>query len=72
MDDNFDEFDDEEYENAEIELKPGDSLFLYTDGLNEAVSAEHKFFGTERLEKELTSLMISGSGFSGMAWTELT
>ena len=49
-------FDDEEYENAEIELKPGDSLFLYTDGLNEAVSAEHKFFGTERLEKELTSL----------------
>ncbi len=49
-------FDDVEYENASIELKPGDTLFLYTDGLNEAVSSDKKFFGNERLVKTLQEI----------------
>lgn len=49
-------FDDEEYINAEIQLRPGDSLFLYTDGINEAVNDKNEFFGNERLESALMSI----------------
>ena len=30
-----------------FELKPGDSLFVYTDGVTEATDAENRLFGTE-------------------------
>ena len=47
-------FEDEEYENETIEIRPGDRLFMYTDGLNEAESPEKTFFGMERIEECLT------------------
>ncbi len=37
------------YSTQEIRLTPGDTLFLYTDGITEAVNADGAFFGEERL-----------------------
>ncbi len=45
--------DDFEYESREQELRPGDSLFLYTDGLTDAVNLSGELFGKERLEATL-------------------
>ena len=46
-------FPGEEYENVEIAVEQEDSLFLYTDGVNEAVNSSGEFYGTDRLEKVL-------------------
>ena len=46
-------FEDEVYEERSIDLKEGDTVFLYTDGVNEAVSKDRKFFGLGRLEQIL-------------------
>jgi len=37
------------YEEGTIELSPGSTLFLYTDGLNEAANADDEEFGMDRL-----------------------
>ncbi len=46
-------FEDELYEERYRELKEGDTVFLYTDGVNEAVSKDKEFFGLDRLEQIL-------------------
>ena len=38
-----------EYEGAEIALRPGDALLLYTDGVTEAIASDGGFYGEERL-----------------------
>lgn len=43
------------YENAKVELKKGDSLLLYTDGLTEARNASSEEFGEQRLTSWLTA-----------------
>ncbi len=45
-----------EYHNGEVRLAPGDTLFLYTDGITEAQNASEEEFGEERLDEKLTSL----------------
>ena len=45
--------DDFEYESREEKLHPGDALFLYTDGLTDAVNLSGELFGKERLEAAL-------------------
>ena len=45
--------DDFEYESREEKLRPGDALFLYTDGLTDAVNLTGELFGKERLEATL-------------------
>jgi sigma-B regulation protein RsbU (phosphoserine phosphatase) len=35
---------------AEINLSPGDTLVLYTDGLNEAIDTEEQEYGEDRME----------------------
>ena len=39
-----------EYEGAEVEMGPGDTLVLYTDGYTEAINPAEEEFGLERLE----------------------
>lgn len=46
-------FEDEAYGEGEIILKEGDTVFMYTDGVNEAVNQDREFFGTDRLERIL-------------------
>ncbi len=38
-----------EFEIKEIVLSPGDSLFLFSDGISEAENDSHELFGTDRL-----------------------
>lgn len=46
-------FEDEAYEEREVVLKEDDTVFLYTDGVSEAVGRDSKFFGLDRLEQIL-------------------
>jgi serine phosphatase RsbU (regulator of sigma subunit) len=41
------------YEEAVVHLRPGDRLFLYTDGLSEALDPEGVMFGEERIHETL-------------------
>jgi len=38
------------YQNVDVELKEGDSLILYTDGVTEAMNSASEFYGEKRLE----------------------
>jgi phosphoserine phosphatase RsbU/P len=42
-----------------LQLKPGEALFLYTDGVTEAVAANESFYREPRLEQVLASLPAS-------------
>jgi len=48
--------DDAEYGTGEVTLEKGDMLFLYTDGITEAVSATGGLFTEERLEALLAEI----------------
>ena len=39
-----------------VALKPGERLFLFTDGLTEAVGASGEHYGEERLSQNLQAL----------------
>lgn len=52
-------FEGEVYEDAVLMLKPDDSLFLYTDGVNEAKDAGGAFYTTKRLEEKLTDCITA-------------
>ena len=41
------------YKDYELQLNPGDALFVYTDGVPEANDAAGAFFGTDRMEEAL-------------------
>lgn len=43
-------FDIGGYEEEDIQTQPGDLLFMYTDGINEAMNANREQFGYERIE----------------------
>lgn len=47
-------FKDEKYDESTVVLKPGDKLFLYTDGVTEAKNSKNKLFGDDRLREALT------------------
>ena len=38
-----------DYTDYVIQMEPGDSLFLYTDGVAEAMDADRNMFGTDRM-----------------------
>ncbi len=41
------------YETGRVQLAPGDSIFLFTDGVTEAMNQEERFFGERRLKDVL-------------------
>ena len=41
------------YRQYELQLNPGDKLFLYTDGVPEATDADKNLFGTDRMIEAL-------------------
>ena len=41
------------YQEYELQMKAGDALFLYTDGVTEAANEARAFFGTERMLRAL-------------------
>lgn len=43
------------YGEYEIMMQPGDKLFVYTDGVPEAMDADHQLFGTERMISALNT-----------------
>ncbi|QRG08556.1 SpoIIE family protein phosphatase [Xanthobacter dioxanivorans] len=43
------------YQQHELHLAPGDTLFLYTDGVTEAFDVDNRAYGEERLEELLHS-----------------
>jgi sigma-B regulation protein RsbU (phosphoserine phosphatase) len=47
---------DTEYKSVRLALNPGDIMFLYTDGVTEAMNPEHQQFSEERLRECLSSL----------------
>ena len=46
-------FEDIEYENFEIRLGEGDKVFIYTDGVHEAVNADEEMFTVDRMLRSL-------------------
>lgn len=47
--------DDIEVSQTEIDLGPGESLVIYTDGVTEARAADRTFYGEERLRQKLSA-----------------
>lgn len=43
------------YKEYELQIEPGDRLFLYTDGVVEATNAGNELYGTDRMLKALNS-----------------
>ncbi len=48
------------YKTQEFHLVPGDTVFLYTDGVTEATNADNKLYGEERLQAALNSREFDG------------
>jgi phosphoserine phosphatase RsbU/P len=42
------------YETGKLQLERDDSVFLFTDGVSEAMNAEERFFGERRLKETLS------------------
>ena len=55
-------FDDSEYEQYEKEFTPGDIIYLYTDGVTEAINADKNFFGEENLLRVCSSAENTANG----------
>ncbi len=49
-------FEHSAYEQETVQMKPNDLLFLYTDGLSEALNVEGEEFGTSRIMDTLKSI----------------
>ncbi len=48
--------EDMSFDEAELVLQAGDSLYLYTDGVNEAMDKENRLFGNDRTQETLSRL----------------
>ena len=51
--------EDAKFKTKNISLKPGDTIYLYTDGVTEAMNKKHELYSEKRLEKELIKLKDS-------------
>jgi sigma-B regulation protein RsbU (phosphoserine phosphatase) len=57
--------DEAEYEGTRLELGPGDTVILYTDGIVEAMNESSEIFGFERL-LELARVQAPGATAEGL------
>ncbi len=48
--------DSAQYSSAEIKLEDGDTMFLYTDGVSEAMNPARELFGEDRIDEWFTSV----------------
>ena len=46
-------FPDMAFSDKTLTLRPGDTLFMYTDGVNEAFAVDQRMYGTDRLQEIL-------------------
>lgn len=53
--------EDFSYKEYEFKLEPGDTLFLYTDGVAEATDASESLYGTDRMLKALNNASKEGA-----------
>jgi len=53
------------FERTELELRPGDAIVLYTDGVSEAFNAEAECYGNDRL-------LADAGAFAGHAASDIT
>jgi serine phosphatase RsbU (regulator of sigma subunit)/anti-sigma regulatory factor (Ser/Thr protein kinase) len=44
----------EEFRSGTMQLNPGDTLVLYTDGVTEAMNVDHELFGADAIERTLS------------------
>ena len=49
------------YQDYELEIAPGDELFLYTDGVTEAINEKDEFYGTDRMQDYLNAHIGEGT-----------
>ncbi len=49
-------FEDAEYEEMSLDLKKGDRLYLYTDGINETINSDNELLGFNRLSNILVDM----------------
>jgi phosphoserine phosphatase RsbU/P len=52
-----------EYEQAVIQLEPGDTLTLYTDGINEAMDSRDACYTIERMHEQIRAFEGGMSGY---------
>jgi phosphoserine phosphatase RsbU/P len=52
---------DGSYQQHVQQLRPGDQIIFYTDGITEATNAEGELFGTERLDRVLENCSLQAS-----------
>lgn len=62
--------DDFEYESVDLELKPGTTMVLHTDGVNEAMNAAGEELTTERVVQDLKSAQAKSPAAIGKSVRE--
>ncbi|HXA15118.1 MAG TPA: PP2C family protein-serine/threonine phosphatase, partial [Opitutaceae bacterium] len=55
------------FKHHSLQIQPGDTLFLYTDGVTEAIAADESFYGEGRLETLLSGIPAD---VPASAWTD--
>jgi serine phosphatase RsbU (regulator of sigma subunit) len=58
--------EDSAYEERTVQLHPGDTLFLLTDGFTDAMNNRQEMFGTERIEQLLKDFRLNGASAQNM------
>lgn len=53
--------EDMAYKDLTVELKPGEALFMYTDGVTEAMDSKKTFYSEQRLADTIKTIGLQGS-----------
>ncbi len=64
-------FDDARYSQRTIPLETGESLTMFTDGINEAKNAQQQMYGVERIRKQLAGNDGSAEALGGALFSSV-